>query len=199
MTAARRHRPPLGVRAIFWALLPIAERDEVLTEVAAEFERRVITHGRAAARRWAWRQALGSAPALLRRGWWRGMTGFEPQANRLRPGGPMYESWIMDVRYAARHLRRRPVYASLAVATLALGAGGTVKEMNRIGMIVDISHVSDKTVRTRPDVAVSTHRRHSRRVQRRRRGPLKSDAFEAPGLRASGTFTTSETALEQAP
>jgi hypothetical protein len=74
-----------------------------------------------------------------------------------------------------------------------------VKEMNRIGMIVDISHVSDKTVRTRPDVAVSTHRRHSRRVQRRRRGPLKSDAFEAPGLRASGTFTTSETALEQAP
>jgi putative ABC transport system permease protein len=112
------------VRAIFRALLPIAEREEVLTEVAAEFERRVMTHGRAAARRWAWRQALGSAPALVRRGWWRGMTGFEPQANRLRPGGPMYESWIIDVRYATRHLLRRPVYAALAVITLALGAGG---------------------------------------------------------------------------
>jgi putative ABC transport system permease protein len=36
----------------------------------------------------------------------------------------MYESWIIDVRYAARHLLRRPVYAGLAVATLALGAGG---------------------------------------------------------------------------
>jgi predicted permease len=124
MPDPRRCPPPLGVRAIFRALLPIAERDEVLTEVAAEFERRVSVHGLAAARRWAWRQALGSVPALMRRGWWRGMTGFEPQANRLQPGGPMYESWIMDVRYAARRLVRRPAYAALAVATLALGAGG---------------------------------------------------------------------------
>jgi len=37
----------------------------------------------------------------------------------------MYESWIMDVRYAVRRLARRPVYAALAIATLALGAGGT--------------------------------------------------------------------------
>ena len=118
-------RPPLGVRALFRALLPIAERDEVLAELDAEFRRRLVSDGANAARSWAWRQALGSVPALLRRGWWRGMTGFEPQANRLRPGGPMYESWIMDVRYAVRRLIRRPVYAALAVATLALGAGGT--------------------------------------------------------------------------
>jgi putative ABC transport system permease protein len=118
-------RLPLGVRAIFRALLPIAERDEVLSELTAEFQRRAVSEGETAARRWAWRQALGSTPALLRRGWWRGMTGFEPHANRLRPGGPMYESWIMDVRYAVRRLMRRPVYAALAIATLALGAGGT--------------------------------------------------------------------------
>ena len=37
----------------------------------------------------------------------------------------MFESWIMDFRYAARRLRRRPTYALLAVITLALGAGGT--------------------------------------------------------------------------
>ena len=37
----------------------------------------------------------------------------------------MYESWIMDVRYAVRRLMSRPVYAALAIATLALGAGGT--------------------------------------------------------------------------
>lgn len=36
----------------------------------------------------------------------------------------MFESWIMDVRYAGRHLLRRPLYAGLAIATLALGAGG---------------------------------------------------------------------------
>lgn len=35
------------------------------------------------------------------------------------------ESWIMDARYAARRLTRRPLYALLAVLTLALGIGGT--------------------------------------------------------------------------
>jgi predicted permease len=125
MTAPPSFRLPFAVRAIFQALLPIAERDEVLGELTAEFQSRVSTQGERAARRWAWRQALGSTPALLRRGWWRGMTGFEPHANRLRPGGPMYESWIMDVRYAVRRLMSRAVYAALAIATLALGAGGT--------------------------------------------------------------------------
>ena len=37
----------------------------------------------------------------------------------------MFESWIKDARYAARRLRRRPLYTGLAVLTLALGAGGT--------------------------------------------------------------------------
>ena len=36
----------------------------------------------------------------------------------------MLESWIMDLRYAARRLRARPRYATLAVLTLALGVGG---------------------------------------------------------------------------
>ena len=35
------------------------------------------------------------------------------------------ESWIMDARYAARRLVRRPLYAFLSVLTLALGIGGT--------------------------------------------------------------------------
>lgn len=116
--------PPL-VTVVFRSLLPLAERDEVLADLEAEFERRASIHGAAAARRWAWRQALGSAPVLIRRGWWRGMTGFEPRANRMRPGGPMFESWIMDGRYAVRRLISRPTYAALAVLTLALGAGGT--------------------------------------------------------------------------
>jgi putative ABC transport system permease protein len=37
----------------------------------------------------------------------------------------MFESWIMDARYAARRLLSRPAYAALAVLTLALAAGGT--------------------------------------------------------------------------
>ena len=118
-------RVPRPVVWLFRALLPIAEREEVVEDLQAEFDVRARAAGLPAARRWAWRQALGSAPALLRRGWWRGMTGFEPRANRMRPGGPMFESWIMDCRYAARRLSRRPGYTVLAVLTLALGAGGT--------------------------------------------------------------------------
>ena len=59
-------------------LLPVAERDEVLDDLAAEYRQRAALHGEWAARRWVWRQLLGSAPALARRSWWRGMTGFEP-------------------------------------------------------------------------------------------------------------------------
>jgi putative ABC transport system permease protein len=36
----------------------------------------------------------------------------------------MFESWIMDARYAGRRLLSRPTYAALAVLTLALAAGG---------------------------------------------------------------------------
>jgi predicted permease len=118
-------RLPALVSAVFRALLPVAEREEVLADLQAEYDSRAVQTGRLAARRWIVMQALFSIPALLRRGWWRGMSGFEPHANRMRPGGPMFESWIMDARYALRRLMSRPTYALLAVLTLALGAGGT--------------------------------------------------------------------------
>jgi predicted permease len=123
--SARATRLPRLVAAIFRALIPFAERDEVLEDLRTEYEHRRTKAGAAAARRWAWRQAIRSVPVLLRRSWWRGMTGFEPRANRLHPGGPMFESWIMDARYAGRRLLSRPTYAALAVLTLALAAGGT--------------------------------------------------------------------------
>ena len=37
----------------------------------------------------------------------------------------MFESWIMDARFAVRRLLSRPTYAALAILTLALAAGGT--------------------------------------------------------------------------
>ncbi|MFL5345763.1 MAG: ADOP family duplicated permease [Hyalangium sp.] len=107
------------------AWLPYAERDEVLAELSAEFTAREAREGRRAARAWLWRQVLGSVPPLVRRTFSRGWTGFEPASSRLRPGGPRMESFIMDLRYAARRLRSRPTYALLAILTLALGIGGT--------------------------------------------------------------------------
>jgi putative ABC transport system permease protein len=119
--------PPLkGIAPLlFAALLPNAEREEVLGDLAIEHAARAASHGRMRARLWLWRQLVGSLPALVRRTWWRGWTGFEPRASRMQPGGPVIETWIMDLRYSVRRLARRPTYALLAVITLALGAGGT--------------------------------------------------------------------------
>ncbi|MCP3141856.1 ADOP family duplicated permease [Pyxidicoccus xibeiensis] len=111
--------------ALLRAWLPYAERDEVIAELRTEFVAREVREGPQAARAWLWRQVLGSVPPLVRRTFSRGWTGFEPRASRLRPGGPPMESFIMDLRYAARRLRSRPGYALLAILTLAIGVGGT--------------------------------------------------------------------------
>src|ERR687886_500788 len=101
---------PRYVARLLRSLLPIAEREEVVADLAAEFAERAARNGVGAARRWCWRQVLRSLPALLHRSWWRGTSGFEPDANRTRPGGSSMEGWIIDLRYAARYLVRRPLY-----------------------------------------------------------------------------------------
>lgn len=111
--------------ALLRLLVPDAERDEVLGDLAVEYRARAAASGAGPARRWLWRQVLASAPSLAGRGWWRGWSGFEPRANRLRPGGTMFQSWGQDVRYALRRLRLRPTYTLLTVLTLSLGVAGT--------------------------------------------------------------------------
>ncbi|HYG64992.1 MAG TPA: ABC transporter permease, partial [Thermoanaerobaculia bacterium] len=133
--------PTLPIRLAVYllsGLIPAAERDEVAGDLRDEYAHRLGAQGRAAAAVWLWRQVLGSVPALLRRSWWRGWTGFEPAANRLLPGGTWMESWIMDLRYAVRRLRSRPTYVLLAVLTLALGVGGTAAILSIArGLLVD--------------------------------------------------------------
>ncbi|HVE79689.1 MAG TPA: ABC transporter permease, partial [Gemmatimonadaceae bacterium] len=136
MTA--RPTPPRLPLALIRALLPYAERGEVLADLAEEHAERAADRGPMAADLWLWRQVLRSAPALLRRSWWRGWSGFEPRANSMRPGGLPMESWIMDMRYAVRRLRSRPTYALLAVLTLALGVGGTASIFGIVrGLLID--------------------------------------------------------------
>lgn len=124
MTAPRRELPR-APDVILRALLPRAERDEVLADLRTEYAHRAASYGEASARQWIWRQALSSAPALFRWSWWRGRTGFEPRANAFRPGGYVLSRFFSDARYAARRLVARPTYSLLAILTLALGIGGT--------------------------------------------------------------------------
>jgi predicted permease len=105
--------------------VPLAEREEVLADLEAEFLERRGTRGALLGRLWLVRQIIGSVPVLFVRSCWRGWTGFEPESSRWRPGGPMFETWLMDLRYSARRLTRRRTYALMAILTLALGAGGT--------------------------------------------------------------------------
>ena len=124
--------------ALLRAFLPLAEREEVLGDLAADYAERVERTGPGAARAWLWRQVLGSMPPLARRTWWRGWSGFEPAANQMRPGGPSMEGWIIDLRYAARRLLARPLYAILTVLTLALGVGGTAAIFSLVrGLIME--------------------------------------------------------------
>src|SRR5262245_42858692 len=115
---------PALPRALLGLWLHGAEYDEVLADLTAEYAARATRDGVASARRWIWRQVLGSVPGLLSRSWFRGTTGFESEANRMRGGGTGLESWIMDARFALRQMRMRPLYVLLSVATLALGIGG---------------------------------------------------------------------------
>jgi len=119
------HLLPRFPAALLRAVLPSAEREEVLADVESEFAAMAARDGRATASRWLWRQVLHSTPALLRWNCWRGWTGFEPRANAYRPGGQRMRTWLADANYAIRRLRTRPAYTVLSVLTLALGIGGT--------------------------------------------------------------------------
>ena len=59
--------PPRVPVAILGALLPLAERSEVLADLAVEFAYRAGTFGKPAANRWYWQQLASSAPSLTRR------------------------------------------------------------------------------------------------------------------------------------
>jgi predicted permease len=95
--------------------LHASERDLVLGDVEEEFHHRLARVGLRAARRWYWRQVLGSLwPNLRRR-----------LARRRRDHssleGSAMDALMQDVRYAWRMMRRRPLVSSVALMSLTAG------------------------------------------------------------------------------
>lgn len=101
------------------ACLPPDERAATLAEVAEAYEVRCANDGEVEARRWLRRQVRGfvvRAPRVRRR------VGNERRGTMEGRSG-LIEPIRGDVRWALRTLRRRPGFAAVAVATLALGMG----------------------------------------------------------------------------
>jgi putative ABC transport system permease protein len=137
MTRPPRHRP-MAVRLLrlLTVAFPGPFRRRYASEMLDVFEER-YTAMRAHRSRWAlsalWVRtcrdilvsaAMERARALRRRGPRRGDTTTAlPTPPRHRSEGTVLHSVLMDTRYAARGLRRKPGFTAVATATLALGIG----------------------------------------------------------------------------
>jgi putative ABC transport system permease protein len=112
---AMKHSPRVA-RALLRACLPADERgDSMLGDLEEEYERRA---GRPARGLW---YAVQAVRLSLGYGLWRRLR----RRRRAAParGGRGSGGLWLDLRHAARSLRRRPTYLLAGVATLALGIG----------------------------------------------------------------------------
>lgn len=113
--------PPRLAQWLFRISAHPADRDVMLDDLTEEFTtlRRRVGVGPGPARAWYWRQVLSSmGPNLTQR--------FRRALHAPSPGRSehMRRFW-QDLRYAVRSLWRKPMFAVVAILSLAVGIGGT--------------------------------------------------------------------------
>jgi predicted permease len=117
-------RPPRAAEWLVERSLAADERDAVLGDLAEEHAEIAETAGAPAARAWYWHQALVSIPPNLHRRATR-PRGVPVDTDPIDAGGrrrgTLMDSVILDIRYAWRMVRRRPIVTSVALASLIIG------------------------------------------------------------------------------
>ena len=100
---SERTRLPAVAGAVLRRVLHPAERSEVLADVTEEYAARSARAGRARARVWLWRQVVSSIPGGVRRGWMRGTTGFESEANRMSANSRCHRNFLVHLDHVRDH------------------------------------------------------------------------------------------------